>query len=216
LLLNVENQLSEKVPDWVDKNMLASIEKKKTVPYYLKLISIWVPSFQQERAFFFSWRDVEMYLDRIVDNIKRTGIQFDAVVGIKTGGAILSDYISNRLNVPNYKIKLSRKKYQCNKTPHDFIQNNIDVYYKHDNEYMICEEIQEDITGKKVILIDELTASGNSMNVSIDYLISKQVSMVYPVAIYSQRQTKMHPTYPLNVLFTPKNTNTVWPWGYDN
>ena len=35
-----------------------------------------------------------MILDIIIYKIQESGIKYDAVVGIKTGGAIISDYIS--------------------------------------------------------------------------------------------------------------------------
>ena len=50
--------------------------------------------------------ELENYLDIIVERIRNSGKHYDAVVGIKTGGAIISDYVSLKLGLPNYKIKL--------------------------------------------------------------------------------------------------------------
>jgi hypoxanthine phosphoribosyltransferase len=218
-LLKLNELLSEKIPEWVDRNMLESIEKKKNVPYYLKCISVFLCSFQQDRFLFIGWKDLEMYLDKIVDNIKKTGISFHAVVGIKTGGAIVSDYISRKLNLPNYKIKITDTLYKCNKTPNDCVQNYVQKYViKNVNktEYSICQEIQDNLSGKNVILIDECVSSGETMNRSIDYLISKEVNTVYPVTIISTPDSTPHPIFKLNTIIKTGYFPMVWAWGYDN
>jgi hypoxanthine phosphoribosyltransferase len=217
LIVKLDSLVSEKVPDWVDKNMLPTIEKKRNVPYYFKVCSVLYPSYEQTKTVYMSWKDLEMYLDKMVDNIKKTDTPFDAVVGIKTGGAIISDYISSKLNLPNYKIKVSRKKYNCKKTPDNFIENYIDVYVKEkDKEYMICEGIQDDLKGKNVILIDECIVSGTTMNASIDYLISKQINTVYPTTVLSCYGATKHPRFPFTSIYNSYAVQLTWPWGYDN
>jgi len=216
-ILKLNDLLSEKIPEWVDRNMLESIEKKKNVPYYLKCISVFLCCFRQETFLFISWKNLEMYLDKIIDNIKKTGISFDAVVGIKTGGAIISDYISHKLNLPNYKIKITDSFYKCNKTSNDSVQNYVDKYIlKNEAEYTVCEEIQDNLSGKNVILIDECVASGVTMNRSIDYLISKQVNTVYPATILSTYDSSPHPIFKLNTIMKKAYFPMVWAWGYDN
>lgn len=209
LIINLNHLLSEKIPVWVDKKMLSTIDKKKKVPYYFKFISLNIVCLKQHFTLFMSWKELEYYLDIILDKIKKTGIQFDSVVGIKTGGAILSDYISYKLGIKNYKIKVSEKAYNCNKGPTDFIDQYVNRHVlKKSSDYMICEGIEDDISGKNVILIDEMVYTGETMNKCIEYLKSKQAN-IYPTTIYSSIDS-------LRGLIKFENLPVVWPWGYDN
>ena len=97
------------------------------------------------------------------------------MIGIKTGGAIISDYISNALQIPNYKIKLTREKYKCNKKSSHVFDDIIhrSILNNHSN-YTICEGIEDNLEGKNVILIDEMVYSGTTMIESIQYLKEKK------------------------------------------
>jgi len=214
LILKIHNLLSEKVPKWVDINMSKSIDKKINVPYYLKFISIFMCSFQQDRILFMNWKNLEFYLDKILDKIKKTGLHYDSVVGIKTGGAIISDYISNNLGIKNYKIKVSNKTYNCNKSTYDSIRNYINTYiYNNKPEYMVCEGITDNINGKNIILIDESVSSGVTMNTSIDYLMNKKVNNIYLTTIFSSLTNNVDK---LNYIIKEDYFPMIWPWGYDN
>ena len=209
LIVKLNHLLSEKIPDWVDKKMFASMDKKKKVSYYYKVLSLLIGCVKRDFTLFMSWKELEYYLDIILDKIKKTGIQFDSVVGIKTGGAILSDYLSYKLGIKNYKIKVSEKVYQCNKRPKDSIEYYVNKHVlKQSSDYMVCEGIEDDIAGKNVILIDESVDTGVTMNKCIEYLTSKQAN-IYPTTIYSSIDS-------LNGLLKNENQPIVWPWGYDN
>ena len=210
----IDQQINKPIPKWVNKEMIQSIDKKRNVPYYLKIITLYVNSFQKGITFI-SWEDLERYLDIIIHKINQSNISFDAEVGIKTGGAIISDYISNKLGLPNYKIKLTRDEYNCNKTHvhtiNDILQKRILSKY---GKYTVCEEINENLNGKNVILIDELVSSGTTMLETMKYLQKeKHVNIIYPTCIALSKQEykqEVHINYIL------PNSVFVWPWGYDN
>jgi hypoxanthine phosphoribosyltransferase len=179
-----ENIKNEDIPHWVDKTMYKSIKEKQHTPYYLKIMHIYANAFLEEKNYL-NWKDAEQYMDILIERIRQTGIHFDAVVGIKTGGAILSDYISQKLNLPNYKIKIAKNEYNCNKKPNDVFS---DVYNKrilHEyGDYDICEGIKANLEGKNIILLDEMVSSGKTMYKSIQYLKNeKHSNIVYPLAI---------------------------------
>lgn len=216
IMLKMDYILSQKVPDWVDKSMMKSITNKINVPYYLKFFSIVVSPVHQNIFLYISWKDLEYYLDKTVENILKTNIKYDAIVGIKTGGAIISDYISQKLNIKNYKIKISRKDYNCKKSTKDSISNWIDMYmFKKEYEYIICEGIDDNIEGKNIILIDELVCSGQSMSAAIEYLKTKKVNNIYPTTIITAADTLKN-NYKLNTIIKSDTMNTIWSWGYDN
>ena len=212
IIHKIDKKLIEPIPNWVDPNMHSIINKKKDVPYYLKLIHCYANVYNHS-IIYISWDNLEFYLDQVVEKIKNTGIQYDAVIGIKTGGAIISDYVSKKLNIENYKIKITKSEYNCNKKHSYTIDNFIKKRLNINNTYDICEKINDNLIGKNVIVLDEQFNSGITMYTAINYLKEKQVNNIYPIVISNSSMN--------NQLFTKsyyiiKETILVWPWGYDN
>ena len=213
-IYKIDRNINGPIPSWVDKKMLPLIKKKQDVPFYIKIGSLYTNAIIQNRTFI-SWSQLEGYLDHIVERIKKSGKTYDAVVGIKTGGAIISDYISQKLGLPNYKIKLSRKEYNCDKkyndVVNDLIQKNI---VENLGDYSICEGINANLEGKNIILVDELVSTGKTMEEAYSYLKeNKFVNNVYTTAVsfYEDKyKGSLHINHILN------GTVIIWPWGYDN
>jgi hypoxanthine phosphoribosyltransferase len=215
LIVNkINSKLEVPVPDWVDPQMLPSIKKKMETPYYMKTLTIFGNALTQGVTFV-SWKDIEIYMDDIIERIKDSNIKYDAIIGIKTGGAIISDYISKKLNIKNYKVKLTRSDYNCDKKPINAIS---DLVLKHIlqnyGEYDVCEGIDDNLTGKNVILIDESVSSGTTILSTIKYLRDdKQVDVIFPTSISLAKQFYKGDIY-INYVI-PKIV-CIWPWGYDN
>lgn len=217
IINKIDNQLKEKIPDWVDKSMIKYIEDKKNMTYKIKFVSILSSPIRQSTFLFLSWKDLEHHLDIIIDNIKKSNIKFDAVVGIKTGGAIISDYVSSKLKLKNYKIKLSNEKYNCKKSKKNFFDNYFDTYVKKNkSKYITCEGINDNLENKNVILIDESVSSGQTMNAAIKYLSEKKTNIIYPTSIIATNNVKLINNLELKSILHNNYFNPVWCWGYDN
>jgi hypoxanthine phosphoribosyltransferase len=213
IIYNINKKVYEPIPNWVSKEMYNSINKKQNSTFYFKISIVYLSAFLQKRVYL-SWNQLEYYLDNIIDNIKNSGIKYDGIVGIKTGGAILSDYISKKLNIKNYKIKLLRSEYKCNKKTYheyfDFIQRKI---LNNLGEYIICEGINDNLENKNIILIDELVSTGKTMNESINYLKNeKKVKNItpYTITLLKNYKYKEHINHILDLRIL------VWPWGFEN
>lgn len=210
----IDQQVHGPIPSWVDNNMLSSIKKKQDSPFYLKIGSLYANALILNRTFI-TWKQLEKNLDVIVERIKNSGKQYDVVVGIKTGGAIISDYISLKLGIPNYKIKLSREEYNCNKQANDTINDIVNKRFFYNlGKYTICEDISDNLEGKNVVLIDELVSSGKTMEEAYNYLKEqKHVNDIYVtcVSFYKTQYTGS-----LDIDYVLNGTVLIWPWGYDN
>ena len=213
-IYKLDKEIHGPIPNWVDLKMKESINKKQNCPLYSKLASIYANAIIQNRTFI-SWVQLEKYLDTIVDRIRHSGVNYDAVVGIKTGGAIISDYISLKLGIPNYKVKLSLSEYNCNKQPINVFDDIVKKMVLNDyGKFTVCEGIDESLEGKNIILIDELVASGRTMTETYKYLKNeKHVGNIYAtsVALYKKAYKG-----DINIDYVLPNTVLIWPWGYDN
>jgi hypoxanthine phosphoribosyltransferase len=210
----IDQKIYGPIPNWVDPKMFPSIRSKQESPLYSKMFPIYLNSILKNITYI-SWNQLEKNLDVIIDKIKQSGQQYDAVVGIKTGGAILSDYISKKLGIANYKIKLSRSEYNCDKKPYNVINDIINKrILQNYGEYTICEPIDDNLNGKNIILIDEFVSSGKTMNEAYNYLQNtKNANIVYPVCFAVEENRYKGDIYIHRVT---NGTIMAWPWGYDN
>jgi hypoxanthine phosphoribosyltransferase len=214
VIYRLNKEIYKPIPKWVSPEMIPSIQNKQNSLFYMKILTIYANALKQNRTFI-TWHQLENYLDIIVEKIKNSGENYDAVIGIKTGGAIISDYISQKLNLPNYKVKLSRKEYNCNKqsynTFNDLINKNI---FSNLGEYTVCEPIEHDLQGKNVILVDEMVSSGKTMVEAVEYLKNeKGVNTIYPTTITLNKKLCKQE---LKIDYIMNDTIMIWPWGYDN
>ena len=161
-----------------------------------------------------SWHRLEMYLDKIVFDVQNSGIHYDAVVGLKTGGAILSDYIGMKLDIPVYKIKVSSPDNHCNKQPHHAIRDILKKIVGDARRYDICEGIKADLNGKSLLLIDETLGTGKTMHEGITYL--KQVKGARFVKAVTVAKCFSYSSLTEGVQVVLNKRVSVWPWGYDN
>jgi hypoxanthine phosphoribosyltransferase len=119
--------------------------------------------------------------------------------------------------LPNYKIKLTREEYKCNKqyihTVNDVIKKNI-ININSKSEYIICEGIQHNLEGKNIILVDELVGTGKTMEEAYNYLKEeKYANIIYPTCI-GFNKSKYNGALRINNILN--ETVVIWPWGYDN
>jgi hypoxanthine phosphoribosyltransferase len=216
LFIQIEIEISQR-PYWIDPSLDKVMDKKQNVSVMFKflhiLLGIFVPIFDNNTEIFCNWSHLEKHLDDIVNLIKEKGIKIDHVIGIKSGGAIITKYVAEKLNVDYSYIKVQNKEYNCNKKEHDTIKEIINRYLGLKREYMVCETIDVDLTGKNVLILDEQIAKGITMKTVIDYIENeKHVAKTYPMTILNQKKSK----YNFDLLYVSTTRYYIWPWGYDN
>ena len=199
--------------------MYKKIDEKKNTKLYKKYLSILLGSicfYINKMKLYISWSDLENMLDLSIKKIKNKNIQFNSIVGIKSGGAIISDYISKKLNINNYKIKLSSIENKCESgvTIKDIINKVKDKNYL--KNHIICENIKDNIENTNVILIDELCSTGSTMYSSIKYLkYNKNVNYVYPFTL-TKINNDLKKLNDIDILINKNMMILCWPWGWDN
>jgi len=148
--------------------------------------------------------------------VKEENIQ--AVVGIKTGGAIISKYIAERLTLPHQYIKVSANVFKCNKKAHDTYQDLAEkVVLRKKQDYIICEPIEANLQAQNVLVVDELVYSGVTLTTVRDYLLQeKGVKSVTLAAVTTFNDADFYQRKGLDILTATENRYVVWPWGFDN
>lgn len=212
----INQRTYEPLPAWIDPNLHDIIFKKQQSHFINKVFHVLTVIFIHSYTLFCSWDHLENHLDEVVKAMKTQEI--DAIVGIKSGGAIISKYVAEKLDVPYYYIKISGNKWKCNKkaihTYQDIFQR---VVMNNHHEYIICEPIEANLKNKTVLLLDELVSSGTSMKTVQDYLYQdKQAKRVILATITTHQPPKSYVEKGMNITYVTNNKYVVWPWGFDN
>lgn len=103
-----------------------------------------------------SWEDIEKMTSELADKIKASGFKPDYLIGITTGGLIPLYFLIKKLNIYNILI-VSARSYEKDR------QKELKIDY--------LPEI--DLTGKKLLFVDEITDTGTSLKGILDAAINK-------------------------------------------
>jgi hypoxanthine phosphoribosyltransferase len=199
-------------PAWIDKSLYPILKKKvDDIPFIYKMCEV-----LYTRGNYYEWSTVEKMLDSLIDKIKNENIKFDAIVGIKSGGAILTKYIAEKLNIKYYYIKVSDRDYKCKKKPTDIFDFRYKVLMNIKKQFIICEPIEENLQHQNILLFDEIISNGDTMLCAMNYLLNdKKANMVIPATLFS-RNNRYDEYKPIYLKKRGYNFNAIWPWGYDN
>lgn len=118
------------------------------------------------------WKNFEQEIAALSHKIDAP---FDIIVGVVRGGVVPARMLSSRLGV---------KKMYCISVEKD------------GNERKVVTEINEDIDGKKILLIEDMLETGQSLVVAKKYLENKGAH-VATGCLYTMPISVVHPDYSL-------------------
>ena len=206
IVSKIEEDLYKPCPVWVDPLLEAAMNKKRKHVLWKKMLYVLVLTVYPS-SLYLNWKTLEGHLDNLLNSVNVS--DFDCIVGIKTGGAVVANYLKSRTGLPLYYVKLSLS---CdNKT----IMNEF-VQLKGNMKRLVCEPILDDISGKNVLLIDELIQNGWTMKATIDYLYNvKNVRSVRAFGV-SAHKTSRDVAKNQGISILTDESYMIWPWGYGN
>lgn len=207
LIINkIDLKVYEKIPDWVDPSLYGIITKKQNIRFYLKFISVFLVAYKNMKLFL-SWPEFEYKLDHLISLLPG---KYDIIVGMKSGGAIMSNYMAKKLNIPYTYIKVATT---CKPTYYDSQKDAaLKLLNMKINEYSICEDLTYNIEGLNVLLVDECVASGKSITFVHNYL--SKAKSVTACTLFRYKVMKNEISIPL--IIESSDEYLVFPWGYDN
>ena len=129
---------------------------------------------------FLSWDDVQLLSERVSDEIRDSGYIPDLMIAISRGGFDPARIISDQLDIR----KLASLQI---------------IYYKGLNERMDEPEVlfplNAQIEGLKVLVVDDVSDSGNSLIVVKKYIESKGAAEVKLATLHHKPWSKFKPDY---------------------
>lgn len=104
----------------------------------------------------FTWQDVEKNIEKLADKIKKDGFEADYIIGITTGGLIPLGLLVEKLGVHKI-LTVSAKSYEKDK------QKELSITY--------LPEV--DLSGMKILLVDEIADTGITLNKVSQAILNK-------------------------------------------
>lgn len=146
-----------------------------------------------------TWEDVEKVADELAGKIKSSGFQPDCIIGITTGGLIPLYFVAKKLGDVD-----------------DIYTATADSYDKDRNKNLRILHIPEvDLTGKKVLLVDDIAESGDSLKGVAEAIRKKCKPADLKVAALGVNTDKAQ-FYPDFYVVEEKGEWVVFPWEKDD
>jgi len=143
-----------------------------------------------------SWDEILAKSIKLAEKIRRAEKeQFDGMVGISRGGLALTRILSDLLDTQN--VMITRCEYYT------------DIGEKK-KKPVITQKIQGNISGKKILVVDDVADSGESMSVIKEYLRAKHPSDLKVSTIFVKPWSKMLPDY----FVARTDAWIIFPWEY--
>ncbi len=143
-----------------------------------------------------NWQEIYDLAKNISDNVKKSNFYPDTIVAISRGGLVPGRLFGDFLHIKNIlTIKADHWGITATK----------------DGEAKISHSLNVDLTGKKVLLVDDITDTGKSMELAIDHVNKLNPKELKTATLYHIKGSKYTPD------FYSKEIEWVWvifPWNY--
>lgn len=121
-----------------------------------------------------SWKDIDRMADELAGKIKESGFKPDYLVGIAVGGLIPLGLLAKRLDIGNI-LTVSTASYDGN---------------HNQKELKITYLPEADLSGKKVLLIDEIADTGTTLKKMREIFIGQYQSGELKIATLAVNKAK--------------------------
>jgi len=144
-----------------------------------------------------TWDEMATWTEAVANDIEDDGYMPTVVVGLTRGGWIPARLICDHLKV---------KKLYAVKTEHWGVTAN------NDGKALLTQELNMDIKGEKVLIVDDITDTGESLSLAKDHIVRLNPSEIKAATLLHISHSKVEPDYyEVEVL----EDNWIWfifPW----
>ncbi|HUI24386.1 MAG TPA: phosphoribosyltransferase [Nitrososphaerales archaeon] len=130
-----------------------------------------------------SWPEYGNLAEALAEKVRSSGKLFDLVIGIARGGMPVAMVVSDRLDV---RI--------------DFINVKSYVGISERGIPRILSTLTEEVSGKRVLVVDDLVDQGDTIQVVKEYLSEQGPRLLEVAVLFKKPWTKIEPDYYLEVV----------------
>ena len=139
--------------------------------------------------------DIYDYIAELAEDVRKSGVEMDTIVGISRGGLVPARFISDFLLIPDIKI-ISAGFYLGPK--------------KKMEKPIIYTSIGKEVVNKSILLVDDVADTGETLTVVKNHILGKGAEKVYIAVIYKKPWSKA------DIDFYVRETDAwiIFPWEF--
>ncbi len=139
------------------------------------------------------WKDIEEGCRYLAEEIRKRNVDFDIIIGVARGGWVPARMLSDLLdNDEIYTIRVKFYK-SVGKTA---------------EKPLILHPTQFDVTGKNILLVDDIADTGESLMASIEHLKEKKAGKIFVVTLVKKPSSKFTP----DIFARETSAWVIFPW----
>ncbi len=144
-----------------------------------------------------SWRDIEWWSKDIVRKVMENGYEPEIVIGLARGGLVPARLIADYLNIKDlYAVKTEH--WGVTATP--------------DGKAKLAQGLQVDIKGKKVLVVDDITDTGQSLKLAVKHIKEQKPKEIKTATLLHITHSKYVPDYYSEEVPEENWTWFIFPW----
>ncbi len=144
-----------------------------------------------------SWKDIERWSKDIVYKVMISGYEPEIVIGLARGGLVPARLIADYLNIKDlYAVKTEH--WGLTATP--------------DGKARLAQGLQVSIEDKKVLVVDDITDTGQSLKLAVDHIREHKPSKIKSATLLHITHSKYVPDYYSEEVPEDKWTWFIFPW----
>lgn len=139
---------------------------------------------------FVSWEEIERWSEIVVEKIGNK--PFDSIIAVIRGGLVPARIIADYLNIKDV-FTLKTEHWGVTASP--------------DNKARITHPVVIDLTGKNVLIVDDITDTGDSLSLAIEATWKKSPKSISSATLLHITRSKIQPDY-----YAEEITSQNWKW----
>jgi len=143
-----------------------------------------------------SWEEIQLVIKKTAEEIKKSDFHPDVIVAIARGGLVPARVLGDFLLVKDiYSMKADHWGLTATK----------------DGQAKISHELNKDLTGKKVLIVDDITDTGQSMDLAKESIAKLNPAVLKTSTVYHIETSKYEPDFYGDKIAW---SWVIWPWNY--
>ncbi len=144
-----------------------------------------------------TWKDIENWSKEIVKKVSESGYEPEIVIGLARGGLVPARLIADYLNIKElYVVKTEH--WGVTATP--------------DGQAKLAQGLQVSIEGRRVLVVDDITDTGQSLKLAIEHISSHKPAEIKSATLLHITHSKYVPDFFAAPVPEDKWTWFIFPW----